>query len=158
MRLTCASPSSGSTATSTSNPAPIAPRVSPSTTTRASVTRWRREIMGAADERQETKEAYQSAALFHLPSPVSHFPAVRYTPRMRWYTLLLYAILRAVSRLPLRALQALGAALGWLFWIAQSRKRRIVEANLARVRSRMDEAARGRLARACLVETGKSLV
>jgi KDO2-lipid IV(A) lauroyltransferase len=77
---------------------------------------------------------------------------------MRWYTLLLYAILRAISRLPLRALQALGAALGWLFWITHSRKRRIVEANLARVRSRMDVRARKRLARACLIETGKSLV
>jgi KDO2-lipid IV(A) lauroyltransferase len=77
---------------------------------------------------------------------------------MRWYTLLLYAILRAVSRLPLRALQAAGAALGWLFWITHSRKRRIVEANLARVRSRMDSPARKRLARTCLVETGKSLV
>jgi KDO2-lipid IV(A) lauroyltransferase len=77
---------------------------------------------------------------------------------MRWYTLLLYAMLRAVSRLPLRALHALGAALGWLFRIAHSRKRRIVEANLARVRPHMDESARKRLVRACLIETGKSLV
>ncbi|HET9836229.1 MAG TPA: lysophospholipid acyltransferase family protein [Rhodanobacteraceae bacterium] len=77
---------------------------------------------------------------------------------MRWYTLLLYAILRAASRLPLRALHASGAALGWLFWISRSRKRRIVEANLARVRQQVDEPARRRLARACLVETGKSLV
>ena len=77
---------------------------------------------------------------------------------MRWYTLLLYAILRAVSRLPLRVLHALGAVLGWLFWITHSRKRRIVEANLMRVRPHADESARGKLARACLVETGKSLV
>jgi KDO2-lipid IV(A) lauroyltransferase len=77
---------------------------------------------------------------------------------MRWHTLFLYAFLRAASRLPLRALQVAGAALGWLFWAAHSRKRRIVEANLARVRSRLDARARRRLARACLVETGKSLV
>ena len=77
---------------------------------------------------------------------------------MRWYTLLLYAILRAASRLPLRVLQALGATLGWLFWIAHSRKRKIVEANLARVRPQMESRERARLARACLIETGKSLI
>lgn len=77
---------------------------------------------------------------------------------MRWYTLLLYAILRAISRLPLHALQTLGATLGWLFWIAHSRKRRIVETNLAHVRPRMDERSRRQLARACLTETGKSLL
>ena len=77
---------------------------------------------------------------------------------MRWHTHLLYALLRALSRLPLRVLQALGAALGWLFWITHSRKRRIVTANLARVRPQLDERARRKLARACLIETGKSLV
>jgi len=77
---------------------------------------------------------------------------------MRWYTFLLYAILRAVSRLPLRVLHGLGAALGWLFWITHSRKRQIVQANLDRVRAQMDGPARKRLARACLIETGKSLV
>jgi len=77
---------------------------------------------------------------------------------MRWYTLLLYALLRAISRLPLRVLQAFGAALGWLFWIAHSRKRKIVETNLARVRPRMEARERGQLARACLLETGKSLI
>jgi KDO2-lipid IV(A) lauroyltransferase len=77
---------------------------------------------------------------------------------MRWYTLLLYAVLRAISRLPLRVLQALGAALGWLFWIAHSRKRKIVETNLARVRPQLDARERRKLARACLLETGKSLI
>lgn len=77
---------------------------------------------------------------------------------MRWYTLILYAIVRAASRLPLRVLQALGTALGWLFWITHSRKRRIVAANLARVRPQLDQRARAKLARACLIETGKSLV
>lgn len=77
---------------------------------------------------------------------------------MRWPTLLLYAILRVLSLLPLRALQALGAGLGWLFWIAHTRKRHIVEANLARVRPQMNDCARRQLARACLLETGKSLL
>jgi len=77
---------------------------------------------------------------------------------MRWHTLLLYAILRAVSRLPLRVLQALGTALGWLFWIAHSRKRTIVEANLARVRPQLHARERRQLVRACLIETGKSLI
>jgi len=77
---------------------------------------------------------------------------------MRWYTLLLYAILRAVSRLPLRVLQALGTTLGWLFWIAHSRKRKIVETNLARVRPHVDQPERRKLVRACLIETGKSLI
>ena len=77
---------------------------------------------------------------------------------MRWYTLLLYALLRAISRLPLRVLQAFGAALGWLFWIAHSRKRKIVETNLARVRPQLEARERRQLARACLIETGKSLI
>ncbi|HET6905803.1 MAG TPA: lipid A biosynthesis acyltransferase [Rhodanobacteraceae bacterium] len=76
---------------------------------------------------------------------------------MRWYTLILYAILHAASKLPLRFWQALGATLGWLFWMTHSRKRRIVEANLARVRPQAGKRARKQLARACLVETGKSL-
>ncbi|MBS0431012.1 MAG: lipid A biosynthesis acyltransferase [Proteobacteria bacterium] len=75
---------------------------------------------------------------------------------MRWYTSLLYALLRAVSILPLRGWQALGAALGWLFWILPSRKRAIVRTNLAYVRPR--DASRDALARACLIETGKSLL
>jgi len=77
---------------------------------------------------------------------------------MRWYTLLLYAILRAFSRLPLRALHALGAALGALFWFARTRKRRIVETNLRLVRPLLNEGARRKLARDCLIQTGKSLV
>ncbi|MGN6313970.1 MAG: lysophospholipid acyltransferase family protein [Rhodanobacteraceae bacterium] len=76
---------------------------------------------------------------------------------MRWYTLILYAILHAASKLPLRFWQALGATLGWLFWITHSRKRQIVEANLSRVRPQAGSRARAQLARACLVETGKSL-
>jgi KDO2-lipid IV(A) lauroyltransferase len=77
---------------------------------------------------------------------------------MHWYTRLLYALLRAASKLPLRFWQALGAALGGLFWLAPTRKRAIVQTNLARVRPRLDEIARRKLARECLIETGKSLL
>jgi|SRR6185437_5299448 len=77
---------------------------------------------------------------------------------MHWHTRLLYALLRAASALPLHSWHALGAVLGRLFWIAHSRKRRIVQANLARVRSQLDETARKELSRECLIETGKSLL
>src|SRR5574337_14830 len=58
---------------------------------------------------------------------------------MRWYTRLVYAITWLAARLPLRVLHALGAALGWLFWSTNSRKRRIVEANLALARRDLDD-------------------
>ncbi len=45
MRATWASPSSGSTPTSASRPGPIAPTISSSTRTLASVTRWIRASM-----------------------------------------------------------------------------------------------------------------
>jgi len=77
---------------------------------------------------------------------------------MRWYTSLLYVSLRAASGLPLRGWQALGAALGGLFWLLPTRKRAIVQINLARVRPQLDQAARNKLARECLTETGKSLL
>src|SRR6185312_3755913 len=54
--------------------------------------------------------------------------------------------------------RALGAGLGWLFWITNSRKRRIVEANLALARPDLDDAARRRLARECVRQTGVSLI
>ncbi len=77
---------------------------------------------------------------------------------MRWYISFLYAGLRAASVLPLRFWQASGVVLGWLFWLLPTHKRAIVRANLARVRPRLDERARNELARACLIETGKSLL
>ena len=77
---------------------------------------------------------------------------------MHWHTRLLYALLRAASALPLRFWQTLGAVLGRLFWIAHSRKRGIVQANLARVRPQLNEAARKELSRECLIQTGTSLL
>jgi KDO2-lipid IV(A) lauroyltransferase len=77
---------------------------------------------------------------------------------MRWYTRLAYGLMWCVSRLPMGVFRALGVALGWLFWNIRSRKRRIVEANLALVRSDLDAAARAGLARECVRQTGISLV
>ncbi len=77
---------------------------------------------------------------------------------MRWYTALLYGSLRWASRLPLRAWHALGKMFGVWLWLSGNRKRAIVEANLRLVRSDLDDNARNILVRACLIETGKSLV
>lgn len=77
---------------------------------------------------------------------------------MRWYTQLAYGLMWFAARLPLRVFRALGTALGWLFWISGSRKRRIVEANLALARADLDAVARKGLARECVRETGISLV
>ena len=77
---------------------------------------------------------------------------------MRWYTKLVYGLMWLAARLPMGMFRALGAALGWLFWTTRSRKRRIVEANLALVRRDLDAGARNALARECLRQTGISLV
>jgi len=77
---------------------------------------------------------------------------------MHWYTKLAYALMWLAARLPMRMFRMLGAGLGGLFWIINSRKRRVVEANLALVRRDLDDAARRRLARACVRECGISLV
>jgi KDO2-lipid IV(A) lauroyltransferase len=77
---------------------------------------------------------------------------------MYWYTRLAYGLMWFAARLPMRAFRALGAGLGWVFWVTDSRKRRIVEANLALVRRDLDAHARMELARECIRQTGISLV
>lgn len=77
---------------------------------------------------------------------------------MHWYTRIAYGLLWLAARLPLRVHHAAGAVLGWLFWVTNNRKRRIVEANLALVRTELDARARRKLARACVRETGIALV
>jgi KDO2-lipid IV(A) lauroyltransferase len=62
------------------------------------------------------------------------------------------------ARLPMGVFRALGAGLGGLFWISNSRKRRIVEANLALVRRDLDAGARSGLARECVRQAGISLI
>lgn len=77
---------------------------------------------------------------------------------MRWYTQLAYGLMWLAARLPMGAFRALGAGLGGLFWTTNSRKRRIVEANLALVRRDLDPGPRTGLARECVRQTGVSLV
>jgi KDO2-lipid IV(A) lauroyltransferase len=76
---------------------------------------------------------------------------------MHWYTRIAYGLLWLAARLPLRLHHAAGALLGWGFWVTNNRKRRIVEANLALVCRELDAAARRKLARACIRETGIAL-
>jgi KDO2-lipid IV(A) lauroyltransferase len=76
---------------------------------------------------------------------------------MHWYTRLAYGSMWLIARLPLGVFRALGGVLGWLFWVSGNRKRRIVEANLALVRTDLDAAARRRLARECVQQTGIAL-
>jgi KDO2-lipid IV(A) lauroyltransferase len=77
---------------------------------------------------------------------------------MTWYTTLAYALMWLVARLPRRVFHASGVALGGLFWVTGNRKRGVVEANLGLVQPALDPDARRRLARACVRETGISLV
>lgn len=77
---------------------------------------------------------------------------------MRWYTQFAYRLMWLAARLPLAFWRAVGAGLGALFWVTNSRKRRVVEANLALVRRNLDADSRRMLARQCVRECGISLV
>lgn len=76
---------------------------------------------------------------------------------MPWPARIAYAFLWLVARVPVRALHACGGIAGAWFWVRRGRKRRIVEANLARVRPDLEAVARRRLARACVHEAGITL-
>ncbi|HEX7368799.1 MAG TPA: lipid A biosynthesis acyltransferase [Rhodanobacteraceae bacterium] len=76
---------------------------------------------------------------------------------MRWYTQLAYGMMWLAARAPMGVFHAAGRALGALFWVTNSRKRRVVEANLALACQDLDATERSRLARACVRETGISL-
>lgn len=77
---------------------------------------------------------------------------------MRWYIALLWFLLRLTGRLPLRALHALGAGLGLLLGWLPTKLAHHTRVNLALVRPHEPAAARRRLARQTLIETGKSMV
>ncbi|MGH8182595.1 MAG: lysophospholipid acyltransferase family protein [Rhodanobacteraceae bacterium] len=77
---------------------------------------------------------------------------------MHWYTRLAYGLMWLTARLPMRVFRASGAALGWLFWVTGSRKRRVVEANLALACPDLDAVVCRRLARGCVHECGVSLI
>lgn len=76
---------------------------------------------------------------------------------MRWYVRATWWLLRALGVLPLRALHALGAALGQvLWWRRRGRERSHAEVNMRIARPSLDDALRARLTRTCLVETGRA--
>ncbi len=71
--------------------------------------------------------------------------------------LLLRGLFWALGHMPLRANQALGAALGWLVWHLSRRDRETALRNLELCFPERDAAWRRRTARASLMETGKAL-
>jgi Kdo2-lipid IVA lauroyltransferase/acyltransferase len=76
---------------------------------------------------------------------------------MRWYVALTWFSLRALGALPLRALHALGAALGQgLWWRKRARERVHAEVNMRFAHPGLDHAARAQLTRDCLIETGRA--
>ncbi|MEO6967965.1 MAG: lipid A biosynthesis acyltransferase [Rhodanobacteraceae bacterium] len=76
---------------------------------------------------------------------------------MHWDVALVYALLRVLGLLPLRTLHALGAGIGRvLWWRKHARERVHIEVNLRFARPRLDDAARARLGKEILIETGKA--
>jgi len=76
---------------------------------------------------------------------------------MRGYVALTWMALRVLGLLPLRALHALGSALGQgLWWRKRARERVHTEVNLRFARPDLDDAARAKLTHACLMETGRA--
>lgn len=64
--------------------------------------------------------------------------------------------LQLLAALPLGLLRLLGAAIGLGLWVLRSRERRVTEINLARCLPHLSLAERHRLARASLVDLGKT--
>jgi KDO2-lipid IV(A) lauroyltransferase len=77
---------------------------------------------------------------------------------MRWYVRLTWWMLRALGMLPLPALYAIGSVLGHLLWWRKHARERVhTEVNMRIVWPGRDDAARGELVRACLLETGHAV-
>ena len=77
---------------------------------------------------------------------------------MRADIALIYLLLRLLGRLPLRALHAIGAALGRLVLWRGGRTPRNAAVNLRIAQPQLDEAAQAQLLRAVMAESGKSVV
>ncbi len=69
---------------------------------------------------------------------------------------LLSVLLRLIALLPLRAAQALGAALGLLTWCCNRRTVHRVEVNIRQARAHLTQAQRRTLVREALCESGRS--
>ncbi|MGH8192009.1 MAG: lipid A biosynthesis acyltransferase [Rhodanobacteraceae bacterium] len=77
---------------------------------------------------------------------------------MRWYVRATWLALRALGVLPLPVLYAIGTALGHaLWWRRHARERVHTEVNMRIVHPDLDDAARARLVRECLLETGHAV-
>ncbi len=72
--------------------------------------------------------------------------------------LVLRTLLTALSSLPLPMLHAVGATIGWGFFLIPNRRRHVAKTNLALCFPEMNPRARRRLLRETLVEFGKSLL
>ncbi|WP_095147010.1 MULTISPECIES: lysophospholipid acyltransferase [unclassified Pseudomonas] len=70
---------------------------------------------------------------------------------------LLVGALRLFALLPWRAVQTVGAAIGWMMWKIPNRSRDVVRINLAKCFPEMDAAERERLVGQSLKDIGKSL-
>ncbi|MGH8041865.1 MAG: lipid A biosynthesis acyltransferase [Rudaea sp.] len=75
---------------------------------------------------------------------------------MRWYVAILYRLLRLAGRLPLRALHAVGAVLGWLLWRMPNPLRSKATRTLSCVTTQFDDQTRHALLKPAMIETGKS--
>ncbi|MBS0431011.1 MAG: lipid A biosynthesis acyltransferase [Proteobacteria bacterium] len=77
---------------------------------------------------------------------------------MRWYVALTWTALRALGALPLRALYSLGTTLGVLLWWRRHARERVhTEVSLALACPKLTDASRARLAKLCLIETGRAV-
>src|SRR6185437_9331103 len=77
---------------------------------------------------------------------------------MRWYVALTWTALRLLGVLPLRALYAMGTALGIaLWWRRHARERVHTEVSLTLACPKLTGASRARLTKLCLVETGRAV-
>jgi Kdo2-lipid IVA lauroyltransferase/acyltransferase len=77
---------------------------------------------------------------------------------VRWYIAILYRLLRAAGRLPLRWLHAIGAAFGWLVWFTHATPRRRATVTLSLALTRISDKTRHILVKRSLIEGGKSLL
>lgn len=88
---------------------------------------------------------------FYLPRLAAGYLRPRF-----WPTWALLGLLRLCAPLPLRASRAIGTGLGWLFLLANRKRRRIARTNLRLCFPGLDARARERLLRRHFVATGRS--
>ena len=70
---------------------------------------------------------------------------------------LVVGFLRLFALLPWRAVQAVGAAIGWLMWKLPNSSRQVASINLRKCFPELDEAAHQQLLRQTLMDIGKTL-